>query len=114
MPELRRRFRANRGGHAPGHIRGAFLDCFGYSEQENWYELLSSEDALYFHDPKMQRRWEAMSAVERGRWLIGQLWNCTDILPCLAGSDDFIDLPAGSTYATAVRKLRAEMNAIQM
>jgi hypothetical protein len=35
------------------------------------------------------------------RWLLGQLWNCTDILPDDA-CDDLL-LPSGSSYAQAVR-----------
>lgn len=36
--------------------------------------------------------------------LLGQLWNCTDILPsevCAA-----LDMPEGSTYAQAVRQVK--------
>lgn len=37
-------------------------------------------------------------------WLLGQLWTCTDILP--AGYCDQLDLPHGSTYAQAVRRIK--------
>lgn len=37
-------------------------------------------------------------------WLLGQLWNCTDVLP--AGHCDQFDLPKGSTYAQAVRRIK--------
>lgn len=43
-------------------------------------------------------------------WLLGQLWNCTDVLP--AGYCDQLDISKGSTYAQAVRcmKERNESN----
>jgi hypothetical protein len=39
-------------------------------------------------------------------WLIGQLWNCTDIMP--SGYDDIygLDLESNCTYAQAVRKIK--------
>jgi hypothetical protein len=37
-------------------------------------------------------------------WLLGQLWACTDILP--AGYCEQLDLPHGSTYAQAVRRIK--------
>ncbi|MEU6388793.1 hypothetical protein [Streptomyces sp. NPDC046939] len=62
-------------GHAPGHIRNAFLEAV---------ELAESGQPL-----------------RRKDW--GRLWNCTDILPgCIC---DSLDLPRGSTYAQAVRSL---------
>ena len=40
-------------------------------------------DATHFNDSGKQRRWESMTDTERGRWLIGQMWNCTDQLGSL-------------------------------
>jgi hypothetical protein len=37
-------------------------------------------------------------------WLLGQLWNCTDVLP--VGYCDQLDIPKGSTYAQAVRRMK--------
>ena len=37
-------------------------------------------------------------------WLLGQLWHCTDVLP--AGYCDQLDIPKGSTYAQAVRRMK--------
>jgi hypothetical protein len=109
-PFRKRRFRANRGGHAPGHIREVFLCCFETMDDgEPWYESLNDPGVIWFRNPKSQARWNRMSARERGLWLTGQLWNCTDTLPGLACSDSRIDIPQGCTYATASRKLRAEM-----
>ena len=37
-------------------------------------------------------------------WLLGQLWNCTDVLP--GGYCEQLDLVRGSTYAQAVRRIK--------
>ena len=47
-----------------------------------------------------------LKTVENGkpsRALAGDLWNCTDILPGWAC--DQLDIPTGSTYAQAARKI---------
>jgi len=81
-------YRANRGGHAPGHLRDAFLE---YLDRGCEIDLR--------HRVKVGYEGKQMSI----RSLIGLLWNCTDILPGHYCSE--LDLPAGSTYAIAVRKL---------
>ena len=102
-----RRYNAARGGPAPGHLREALLACLDDSAAEHWYDKLTDDETLIFHYVPMQIRWEKMTLRERARWLCGQLWNCTDILPGMACAD--LDLPEGSTYARAVRKLRDEL-----
>jgi hypothetical protein len=52
-----------------------------------------------------------IEAVENGRKtraneFIGMLWNCTDIMP--ASTCDDLDMPKGSSYAHAARKIRKE------
>ena len=37
-------------------------------------------------------------------WLLGQLWNCTDVLPTQAC--EALGIPAGSTYARAAREVK--------
>jgi hypothetical protein len=37
-------------------------------------------------------------------WLLGQLWTSTDVMP--GGYCDQLDLPHGSTYAQAVRRMK--------
>lgn len=66
-------------GHAPGHIRDQFSE-------------LIEDGAPY--DPATVRA------------LTGRLWNCTDILP--AQLCTYLDLPTGSTYARASRRLRQD------
>jgi hypothetical protein len=91
------RYNAARGGHAPGHLRGAFCD---------W------ADAVYDWDDVRRAAVDPLVvATEDGRqcplrWLIGQLWNCTDIMPSQLCED--LDLPLGSTYARAVHKAAQE------
>jgi len=105
----RRRYRADRGGHAPGHLRDAFLEClerFDCGDAEPWHEALADDELIFFFSPDKQRWWEGLSSPDRGHWLIGQLWNCTDVMPSRACSS--VELPQGSSYARAARKLRSE------
>lgn len=81
-------YKANRGGHAPGHLRDAFLEYLDV-DSESFTVIVGEEERV-------------MSL----KWLTGQLWNCTDILPheyCTV-----LELRQGSTYAQAVRKIVAE------
>ena len=80
-------YRANRGGHAPGHLRDAFLEWL----DKYWF---TDEDCDTVEIDGQRRPL---------RWLIGQLWNCTDILP--GSYCDELELQIGSTYAMAVRKV---------
>jgi hypothetical protein len=105
-PRVRpRRFSANRGGHAPGHLRDALLEALEetWRESRPWWEAL----AIEFFDSSKQIWWDQTTACERGAWLLGQLWNCTDIV-----SGHFwvpVDLPRGRTFARLVRALKAEL-----
>jgi len=101
------KYSATHGGHTPGHLREAFLSCFDGQASDVWYEPLGEEETLELFDPKKQEAWDAMDLKGRARWITGQLWNCTDILPHMICAD--LDIPPGSTYARAVRNLRAEL-----
>jgi hypothetical protein len=72
--------------HKPGHLREAFQD---YLDSDLSACEFTMDDAGEERTPD---------------WLLGQLWNCTDVLP--AGYCDQLDLPKGSTYAQAVRHLK--------
>ena len=79
------KYRPNRGGHAPGHLRDALLK---YIDEDSEPETVIVGEE------------ESIMPV---RWLIGQLWNCTDVLPreyCT-----MLDIKQGSTYAKAVREI---------
>jgi hypothetical protein len=104
------RYKASRGGHAPGYLRDAFseaLDLKIWEYPGKWYEKLD-EESIFFYESVMQKRWESLSCWERGIWLIGQLWNCTDYMPSALCYT--LDVPPGSTYAIGVRNLRKVMN----
>jgi hypothetical protein len=108
----RRKFKANRGGHAPGHIREPFCEALDGVYSENLAPLaaiekhLADDEAIIFFNKAQMNKWLKMSGAQRARWLLGQLWNCTDIL----GGDlcETLDLHRGSTFLAAVRKIRAE------
>ena len=98
---------ASRGGHAPGHLRDALLDCFEGQVSKPWYKPLGESEALVFRHQEMQAAWDVMGLKQRAQWLIGQLWNCTDVLPSMACEN--LDIQRGSTYAQAARKLKADL-----
>ena len=102
---LRSHYSTSRGGHAPGHLREAF--------EEYWInppaDFGGREEApvgLWRPEPG----WIEKATVELDGekvpmpWLVGQLWNCSDIMP--EGLCSEMDLPPGTTYAQAVRTLR--------
>lgn len=74
-------------------LNGCWLDGLDEELGENniWSEELLS-------------RWKGMSTRERGNWLLGKLWNDRSILPSI--DCNVIEIPQGSTYAQAVRKLK--------
>ena len=83
-------YRPNRGGHAPSDLREAL---------RNYLDLANGEETLV-----------EVGEDEEGRpikWLIGQLWNCSDVMPGSYCLD--VDLPRGSSYAQAVRKLAKDL-----
>ena len=82
------KYAANRGGHAGGHLRDAFLEYLDGSRTRN----PKSGDMVQIDDEPHPLR-----------WLVGQLWNCTDVMPGL--DCDTLDLPAGSTYAQGAREI---------
>ncbi len=79
------RYRANRGGHAPGHLREAFCELVETGEM-----------------PETDFWFDGNSRSKES--LLGQLWNCTDIMSSFLCQD--LDLPPGSTYAKGVRSLK--------
>ncbi len=89
------------GRHAPPSLRALLRRLAHiYPACLNWWEALPESGPLA---PTDTARWATLPAAERTRWLLGQLWDCTDHLPdrCC----DFLTLPRGSTYARAARYL---------
>ena len=85
---------ADRGGHAPGHLRQAFEEYVETRASES--EPLSLDDVI-----------GVRGGTANLRWLIGQLCNGTDVLP--APYCEQPDIPQGSTHAQAVRHLKDEI-----
>jgi hypothetical protein len=103
-------YRADLGGHAPGHLRealGEALERYEAGEVAHWSDALADEEVLCHLDPVFQRSWDRWPTKRRAQWLLGQLHNCTDIMGSILCAE--LDLPVGSTYARAARKLRAEL-----
>lgn len=93
-------YNAGRGGHAPGHLRDAFLE---YIEEAGG-------------DPRKEDT-VRVGYEEREKpisWLLGQLWNCVDILPSQARStvkDNLYLERELWTYAQAARAVASDMKA---
>ena len=82
-----------RRGHAGGHLRDPlddYLDSHMFKKTKGWYQKV-----------------EVDGEKKPIRWLIGQLWNCTDAMP--SSNCDQLDLVQGSTYAQGVRALRSQL-----
>jgi hypothetical protein len=99
----RHRYNPARGGHAPGHLRDLLLEAFDEAVDRPWWEHLK----ITFYDSKQQNSWTRTSPMGRARWVLGQLWNCTDVVP--GYMCDNHDFPRGTTYAQVVRRLRKEI-----
>lgn len=72
---LKRKYTANQGGHALGHLRGALMEALDAGGKSWWNHI-----EMDFYDSAQQARWNRLDKVNQARWLLGQLWNCTDIL----------------------------------
>ena len=65
---MKSKYNPSRGGHAPGHLREAFLD---------WLDAWSSCDSSV---PRV----EIGERTLPPEWLFGRLWNCTDQLSSIS------------------------------
>jgi len=89
--------------HVKGAIRELFTGCVdAWDGETEWWAPLGNVNSSYFAGHKLQREWAEMSKEDRARWLLGQLWNCTDICP--RDVADSLHIPSG-TFATVVRRL---------
>ncbi len=97
---------ASRGGHAPDYLRAAMVLAIeqGSNQKCAWFQCLE----LRFDDSGKAAWWSRSSTVERVRWLIGQLWNCSDTVP--GEICEVVEIPRGSSYANLVRKLKSELH----
>ena len=92
------KYRADQGGHVSGHLREAFVMLL---------DLGKSEEVLYLDDIVDRGEFIYDREETSARWIIGQVWNCTDFMPGPACAD--LDLPQGSTYAQGARRLKERM-----
>lgn len=110
MSEATRIYSATTGGHAPGHLREALLDWIErvYESGGNIISSLQSDTSfnsvggneIFYEGPKPLK------------WLIGQLWNCSDIIPgsSVTEIEELLELylePTRNvgTYGWAVRQI---------
>ena len=97
------KFNPNRGGHAPGHLREALED---YLESDDPLSRPWNKPREYLLTEKI------VLSVFKGEkevslnWLLGQLWNCTDVLP--ADYCEILGIKHGSSFAQAVRFIKAD------
>jgi hypothetical protein len=68
-------------GHAGGHLREALLDALDHND--DWWKNITID----FYRERHNLWWSRLSEKRRAEWLLGQLWNCTDILPGMAQSE---------------------------
>lgn len=86
-----------------GRIRNLLTDCVdAWDGETDWWAPLAAVDPSYFVRDKLKKIWAEMNKEDRARWLIGQLWNCTNICP--RDVADSLNIPGG-TYASVVRCL---------
>ena len=105
------RYVASRGGHAPGHLRDALLTAAlaaSSGDPPAWWDVLGDEEVISFGNPEKRDWWDNLDPKQRARWLTGQLWNCSDILPGIVCQE--FDLQGKQTYGCLARHLRAELD----
>jgi hypothetical protein len=99
------RYNASRGGHAPSYLTAALVEALDdtFRGNRSWWEALNIE----MLDPAKQAWWDGVAARQRASWLLGQLWNCSDILGTVVCST--ADLMGNKTVAQLVRILKTRM-----
>jgi hypothetical protein len=101
MDRPNRDFRLKNGGHAGGHLRGALAEAL--ERGTDWWQYLEID----FHNDRDREWWSELSAQSRARWLLGQLWHCTDIVPGTLRSE--FEGQSVTTYARLARLLVKEL-----
>ena len=85
-----------------------FDESLDFILRKSWTDCL--DDAFgenNISSTQLASKWKAMTSRERGVWMIGKLWNDTSILS--SSNCGVLDVPLGSTYASAVRKLKLDL-----
>jgi hypothetical protein len=101
------RYNAARGGHAPEHLRSALIDALesAVCDGGTCWDALQIE----FYDPANQLWWDGATPRKRAAWLIGQLWNSTDIVSGVGVVCSYLDLPGRRTIGRMVRLLKRQL-----
>jgi hypothetical protein len=102
-------------GHAPGHLREAFAYPWDYAcdgaypwVDGGWWQGYGEPSWLEIFDSgQLLERLTRMPAAERAKWITGQLWNCSDVMPGLLCDD--LELVRGSTYGRAAQLLGSQV-----
>jgi 4'-phosphopantetheinyl transferase len=92
-------YSARRGGHAPPALR----DAFGA-----WAQSRSEDPAAANDRGSLETSLDVAGRAVSVEWLLGQLWNCADVVP--PSECDALSIPRGSTYARAVRTVKRSVN----
>ena len=95
-------------GHAGGHLREALLEALDYPD--DWWMHVEIDFTLERHN----KWWSQLSGRRRASWLLGQLWNCTDIVPACTRQEVqawFPDSNEPITYAVLSRLLAQDLRA---
>ena len=72
-----------------------------------WYFPLSNFAGRdYFTNKAQAGAWDRMTVAERGKWIVGQLKDCADIVPrSLQNEFAWLDVAPGAKYSEAVEVL---------
>ena len=78
--------------HLGNHLREPFLD---------YLEEISGHPQINYN---LKDQIEIKGKKRTLEWIIGRLWNCTDIMP--RSTLEYFDLTAGMKYSQFVRKMK--------
>jgi hypothetical protein len=85
-----------------------FDESIDFMKRGHWLDGLDDEFGKNnIASAELASKWKQMTKQERGLWLIGKLWNNTSILS--SSNCRVLEVPLGSTYARAVRKLKDDL-----
>lgn len=92
----------------PTFIRDMFDESIDFVTSGQWLDSLDDEfGENNIVSVELASRWKQMTKQGRGLWLIGKLWNNASILSSI--NCGVLEVPLGSTYARAVRKLKDDL-----
>ena len=112
MKGPKRSVRLQQFGHAGEHLRVPLLNAFDVCGGDKWYKHLD----MGFYDERHNLWWQQLSPERRAEWLLGQLWNCTDVLPGIYHNEITDRDPEGRhnfTYGVLARLLAQELKEVR-